>query len=408
MASFSIPLTGLVADSTALNTIANNLANMNTTAYKDQTTSFSNLFYQQLGNSGSGDPIEEGLGVQVNSTQTNFSPGTINSTPGVDTNMAINGNGFFVSQDSNGEQYLTRAGDFTTNADGNLITTDGFDVLGYPAVNGAINANGAAAPIVVPVNSAQPPQPTQNMSIDMNLDATAATGTAVPVPVTLYDSLGNAQRATATFTAQGGGKWSYQIAVPGATANAVASGTLQFNGSGTLTSPAANVSGVSFSGLPDGANALTFNFNLFDANGNATITQTAAASAATGTPQDGYASGQYTGLSVDPSGVLSATYSNGTTQPLAQLAIASVTNEQGLTPTGGNNYQTTLASGQAGLAVAGSGDRGTIEGDSLEASNVNISTEFSNLIVAQRAFEANAKSVTTFDTVMQDTIGMVR
>ncbi len=408
MASFSIPLTGLVADSTALNTIANNLANMNTTAYKDQTTSFSNLFYQQLGNSGSGDPIEEGLGVQVNSTQTNFSPGTINSTPGVGTDMAINGNGFFVAQDGNGQQYLTRAGDFTTSADGNLTTTDGFDVLGYPAVNGAINANGAATPIVIPVNSAQAPQATQNMSIDMNLDATAATGTVVPVPVTLYDSLGSAQQATATFTAEGGGQWSYQIAVPGATANAAASGTLQFNGSGTLTSPAANVSGVSFSNLPDGANPLTFNFNLFDANGNPTITQTAASSAATGTPQDGYASGQYMGLSVDPSGILSATYSNGTTEPLAQLAIAAVTNEQGLMPVGGNNYQTTLASGQASLGVAGSADRGTIEGDSLEASNVNISTEFSNLIVAQRAFEANAKSVTTFDTVMQDTIGMVR
>ena len=407
MASFSIPLTGLEADSTALNTIANNLANMNTTAYKDQTTTFSSLFYQQLGESGSGNPIEEGLGVQVDSTATNFTTGTINPT-GVDSNMAIDGDGFFVAQDAGGQQFLTRAGNFTTNANGNLVTSNGLDVMGYPAVNGTINANGSPTPIVIPINGTEAPQATQNLGIDMNLDATAAAGTAVPVPVTLYDSLGNVQQGTATFTADGGGQWTYQIAVPGATANAAATGTLQFNGSGVLTSPAANVSGVTFSGLADGANNLSFNFNLFDANGNPTITQTAAASAASGTPQDGYASGQYQGLSVDQNGVISATYSNGLTAPLAQLAIASVTNEQGLTPVGGNDYQASLASGQASLGTAGTGDRGTIDGSSLEASNVNISTEFSNLIVAQRAFEANAKSVTTFDTVTQDTIDMIR
>lgn len=407
MASFSIPLTGLEADSTALNTIANNLANMNTTAYKDQTADFSSLFYQQLGESGSGDPIEEGLGVQVDSTETDFTPGSINTTD-VDTDMAINGDGFFVAQDANGQQYLTQAGDFTISSTGNLTTSNGYNVLGYPAAaDGTINANGSPTPIVIPINATEPPQATQNMSIDMNLDATAAAGTTVPVPVTLYDSLGNTQQATVTFTAQGGGAWTYQIAIPGATGNAAASGTLQFNGSGVLTTPAANISGVTFSGLPDGANNLTFNFNLY-ANGSPTITQTAAASAATATTQDGYASGQYEGMSVNSDGVISVQYSNSNITPLAQLAIGSVTNEQGLTPVGANDYQTSLASGPATLGAAGTGDRGTIEGDSLEASNVNISTEFSNLIVAQQAFDANAKSVTTFDTVMQDTINMVR
>jgi flagellar hook protein FlgE len=407
MASFSIPLTGLEADSTALNTIANNLANMNTTAYKDQTTNFSSLFYQQLGQSGSGDPIEEGLGVQVDSTETNFTPGTINST-GVASDMAINGDGFFVAQNAQGQQFLTRAGDFTTSSNGNLVTTDGLEVMGYPAVNGTINANGSPSPIVIPLNATQPPQATQNMSIDMNLDATATAGTTVPVPVTLYDSLGNTQQATVNFTANGGGSWTYTISVPGATGNANATGTLQFNGSGVLTSPTTNVSPVTFSGLTDGANNLSFNFNLLDANGNPTITQTASASGVTATPQDGYASGEYQSFTVDQNGVISATYSNGLTAPLAQLAIASVSNEQGLTPVGANDYQTSLASGQASLGVAGTGSRGTIDGSSLEASNVDISTEFANLIVAQRAFEANSKSVTTFDTVMQDTIDMIR
>lgn len=407
MGSFSIPLSGLETDSTALNTIANNLANMNTTAYKDQTTTFSSLFYQQLGESGSGDPIEEGLGVQVDSTETNFTPGTINNT-GVSSDMAIDGSGFFVAQDANGQQYLTRAGDFSTNASGNLVTSNGLEVMGYPAVNGTINANGSPSPIVIPINATEPPQATQNMSIDANLDATASAGTTVPVPVTLYDSLGNAQQATVTFTANGGGQWGYTISVPGATGNANASGTLQFNGSGVLTGPTTNVSPVTFTGLSDGANTLSFNFNLYDSNGNPTITQTASASSVTGTPQDGYASGQYQSFSVDSNGVISATYSNGLTEPLGQLAIASVANEQGLSPVGANDYQTTIASGQASLGTAGTGSRGTIEGSSLEASNVDISTEFANLIVAQNAFDANSKSVTTFDTVTQDTINIIR
>jgi flagellar hook protein FlgE len=407
MASFSIPLTGLEADSTALNTIANNLSNMNTTAYKDQTTTFASLFYQQLGQSGSGDPIEEGLGVQVDSTSTAFTPGTINNT-GVSSDMAINGSGFFVAQNPSGQQFLTRAGNFTTNANGNLITSNGLEVMGYPAVNGTINANGLPSAIIIPTNAAQPPKATQNMGIDMNLNATAVAGTSVPVPVTLYDSLGNTQQATVNFTAAGNGKWNYAITIPGATGNATATGTLQFNGSGVLTSPAGNISPVTFSGLSDGANNLSFSFNLFDANGNPTITQTASPSAATATPQDGYAGGNYQSFSVDQNGVISATYSNGLTAPLAQLAIASVSNEQGLTPVGANDYQASLASGQASLGVAGTGSRGTIDGSSLEASNVNISTEFANLIVAQRAFEANSKSVTTFDTVTQDTINMIR
>lgn len=404
MASFSIPLTGLEADSKDLNTIANNLANMNTTAYKAQSTTFSSLFYQQLGQSGSGDPIEAGLGVQVDSTSTDFTPFTINNT-GVTSDMAINGGGFFVAQNASGQQFLTRAGNFTTNANGNLITSNGLEVMGYPAVNGTINANGLPSPIIIPSNATQAPKATQNMGIDMNLQANATS--PVAVPVTLYDSLGNTQHATVTFTPTGGGAWSYTIAIPGATGSPNATGPLQFNGSGVLTSPTGNISPVTFSGLTDGANTLSFSFNLLDANGNPTITQTALPSSATATPQDGYAGGKYQNFTVDQNGVISATYSNGPTAPLAQLAIASVTNEQGLTPVGSNDYQATLASGQASLGVAGTGSRGTIQGSSLEASNVNISTEFANLIIAQRAFEANSKSVTTFDTVTQDTINMI-
>jgi flagellar hook protein FlgE len=190
-------------------------------------------------------------------------------------------------------------------------------------------------------------------------------------------------------------------------ASAAATGTLTFDSSGNLVSPATNVSGVTFSGLSDGASTMNLNFNLFGANGTGNISQTAAASSTTATSQNGFASGQYESFSISPSGVISSTYSNGQTQNVGQLALATVSNEQGLVDMGSTEYQATTASGNASVGVAGAGGRGTIEGSSLEASNVNISAEFSDLIVAQRAFEANSKAVTTFDTVTQETINMI-
>src|SRR5579862_8808659 len=148
MASFFIPLTGLTSDSTALNTIANDLANMNTTAFKSQTVNFSDLFYQQIGSTGSGDPVQRGSGTQVANIETDFSTGSPNST-GVDTDVALQGNGFFVLSDGS-SQYLTRAGNFSIDSSGNLITSNGLSVMGYPAVNGVVNTNGSLAPINIP------------------------------------------------------------------------------------------------------------------------------------------------------------------------------------------------------------------------------------------------------------------
>lgn len=626
MSSFSIPLTGLQADEDALDTISNNLANMSTTGYKDQTTNFSTLFYQNLGESGSGDPLQQGLGVQVASTSTNFGSGSITST-GISSDMAINGNGFFTVEDpTTGQKYLTQDGSFTTNSSGDLVTSNGMLVLGYPTDNGVVNTNGALAPIVVPLNGSQSPQATQNLTINANLNATATAGTQVTSQVPLFDSLGGTQDATVTYTAQGGGTWSYAVTVPGAIGNAASTGTLQFNSSGQLVSPSTNISGISFTGLAatgeaigaatsvngtatagatasfvvtsgdalsgslnlqvqnnttltnptttaptattgssatytlssssdtisgpvtitssgvtgspvtvdipggdslaqavtalnagfggdgltasasgnsliitgpagagntmdmtgtalvdtplptsvtatfaagtsvqdavdqlngqasfqsagltasvqngqlvitgpaganntvtatgstltqtapgtdltDGASPLNFAFNLFGANGTSTITQTASTSTTTGTTADGNASGTYESFSVNSQGVIAATYSNGLTAPLGQLAISTVSNEEGLTAVGGNDYQTSLASGEASVGAAGTGTLGTVEGGDLEASNVDISTEFANLIVAQNAFDANSKSITTFDTVEQDTLNMMR
>ena len=153
---------------------------------------------------------------------------------------------------------------------------------------------------------------------------------------------------------------------------------------------------------------LPFNWNLNGSGSTPTITQLASANTNGSVNQDGFTSGNYVGFTVDPSGVIQAEFSNGNTQTIGQVAVATVANEQGLVAVGGNNFQTTAASGQAVAGVAGAGGRGTVDDGALEQSNVNISTEFSNLIVAQRAFEANSKTVTTFDTISQDVISMIR
>ncbi len=510
MASFSIPLSGLNADSTALDTIANNLANMSTTAFKGQTTNFSDLFYQQEGTAGSGDEIQVGTGVQVASNSTNFTGGSISST-GVDTDAAIDGTGFFVLDNGDGSQLYTRDGNFQTSSDGTLETSDGQAVMGYMATNGVISTSGALSDIVIPIGQSMPPSATTSFSITQNLDSSAKVGATATGTVTVYDSLGASYDATVTYTNQGNNQWSYAITVPdtvsgaasgadttnytfgssggvlatvdpstsltitgptaaGSTAtttaptvtqgetvadyatalstaltnagitgvtvtstaagvlsitgvnvsttgsivqdpvaSANATGTLTFDSSGNLVSPATDVSDITFSGLSDNAAAMDMTWNLFSSTGTGTVSQTDASSGQSAETANGYVSGTYNGtFSIGSDGTITADYSNGQHQTVGQLAIASVANEEGLADVGSTEYQTTAASGLASVGVAGSEGLGTIEGSSLEASNVNISTEFSDLIVAQRAFEANAKSVTTFDSVTQQAINMIQ
>ena len=510
MPSFYIPLSGLDADSTALNTIANNLANMNTNGFKSQTTNFGDLFYQQVGTNGAGDEIQAGTGVQVASNTTDFSGGSIAST-GVSTDAAINGAGFFVLDGGGGSQLYTQNGGFQLSSNGTLESADGLAVMGYPATKGVINTNGGLTDINIPTGLVMQPAATTSFSMTQNLNSQSAVGAQTTGQVQVYDSLGNQYQATVTFTNQGNNTWGYSVSLPntlqgssatvagvttsnynfganggtvasvdpgtnltitgptasgsatitaptvtpgesvanyvtalntaitnagitGTTvtstvggqlsitgtgistagsviqdpvASAAATGTLTFDSSGNLVSPATDISGMTFSGLSDGAASLNLNFNLYGADGTGNISQTAAASSTSATSQNGYASGQYESFSINATGVVAATYSNGQTQNVGQLAVATVSNEQGMVDMGSTEYQATTASGNASVGAAGAGGRGTIEGSSLEASNVNISAEFSDLIVAQRAFEANSKAVTTFDTVTQETINMI-
>jgi flagellar hook protein FlgE len=324
--------------------------------------------------------------------------------------MAIQGNGYFLVEQGDQEE-LTRAGNFTLDSSGNMMTQSGQNVMGYQATNGAVSSSSVISALNIPTGSIESAHATSNISMDTNLDSSATGGTSFATSMTVYDSLGASHDATVTFTQASPTSWNYAITLPAADYTGSATnntGTLTFNPNGTLATPTSNISGISFSKLSDGAADLSFKWSLYDANGSPTISTSATASSVSTSNQDGYTSGQYTGFSVDTTGVISATYDNGHSQAIGQLAIANVSNPSGLAQSGGNSYLPTLASGDLSTGAAGQGGRGTIESDALEQSNVDISTEFANLIVAQRAFEANSKAVTTFDSVTQETINMIR
>src|SRR6185437_5897701 len=238
MGSFSTALSGLSADSVALNTIGNNLANLNTTAFKKQTTNFEDLFYQQIGENGSNDALQVGVGTKVSSATTSYLQGSINPTS--DTkDMALSGDGFFVVQ-QNGVQSLTRAGDFQLDSNGNLTTAEGESVMGYNAVNGVISGSSSLAPLTLPTGSTESAKATQNFSLTANLNAGATTGTTFSTPVQVYDSLGQTHQLTISFTKTAANTWNYNVSLPpgdftGAAANNT--GTLTFDSSGNLTSP---------------------------------------------------------------------------------------------------------------------------------------------------------------------------
>ena len=230
----------------------------------------------------------------------------------------------------------------------------------------------------------------------------------------VYDSLGNSHVLTFNFTKSSAGNWSYQITIPaadvGATGNpqVVASGTLQFGPNGNLILPSSDVQGISISGLADGAKTMTLNWQLFNSAGTPNITQTAEASATSGKDQDGYSAGTLQSYTIESSGIIDGVLSNEQTVTLGQIALATFPNYNGLTNLGSNDYAASLSSGAASVGTPGSGGRGTLDGSSLEASNVDIATAFTELIQAERGYEANAKAITTADNVMQASIALIQ
>ncbi len=398
MSSYSIALTGLLANTTALDVVGNNLSNMNTQGFKGDNVLFEDAFNT------ANQSLQVGAGVGSTITTTDFTQGAITST-GQPLDAAIQGNGFFVVQDAEGNTSYTRDGSFSLNAAGDLVTSSGDLVQGWTSVDGVLNPSGPTSSISIPALSSTPPSATANMTVTANLDASATTGTTFSTPLQVVDSLGNTQTLSINFTETAANTWSYTVTIPGedvsggtaGTPSSLATGTLTFNASGQLTSPAAGTPvSVKTSGtLTDGAAALNINWNLYDSSGNPQLTQFAEASAATGTTQDGVQPATATGVTLQNGGDLVASYSNGQQVTIAQLAVASIGNPDTLIAASNNNFTLGTDTLTPSVGTAGSGDRGTIVGQSLEGSNVDMATEFTNLIVYQRGYEAGSKIITT-------------
>jgi flagellar hook protein FlgE len=410
MPNFSIPLSGLTAASQALSVISNNLANLNTVGFKESRASFRDLFYQAFGTNGANDPIQVGEGVALGSVTPTFTGGNLEGT-GVPTDAAITGNGLFVTE-QNGVMAFTRAGNFTVDSQGQLTTQDGQLVMGYPAVNGVVSPSQSLAPLVINQGQLIPGNPTTAIQTQTNLDASAAVGTSFSTPITVFDSLGTSHVLTYQFTKTASNAWNYNITLPAAdtggagAATVISTGNVTFNPDGTLATPAAPVTGIAIAGLADGAADINMTWNLQDATGNSLLTQSSAPSATANTFQNGYGSGTLSDFSITSDGTIEGSFTNNQTLALGQIVLANFANPQGLLRLGENSFQTTLSSGAPAIGTAGSGGRGTITGGSLEQSNVDIATEFSNMIITQRGYQANARVVTTFDQLTQDTINM--
>ena len=412
--SFSTALSALSAYTTAIDVVGNNLANLNTTSFKASNVSFHDLVTESLG-AGLGD-TQVGFGVGTPITQREFVQGAIQTTGGT-LDAAIQGDGFFVVQGPNDSTEYTRAGNFQVDQNGNLTSATGEQVQGWTQTNGVLNTNAPPGDITIPVGTVMPPIPTQSFSFDLNLNAAAQAGSATgtfATSVTVYDSLGNSHIVTATFTETAtAGQWNYSLSVPDTdVANPPATpltGTLTFDSNGTLTSPAATdpAPQLQVQGLADGASDMAMTWSLFDGT-TPRVTQYAQPSSTSAVSQDGEPAAQLTHVSVSTGGEILAQFSNGQQTVVGQLGMATVRNPNSLIAVGNNNYQLSALSALPAVGLPGTGGRGSVQGGAVEASTVDIATEFTNLIVYQRGYEANSKMVTSVDELSQDTINLIK
>ena len=421
--SFSASLSGLNANQQKLSVIGNNLANLNTVAFKGSSVNFSDLVSQSLGGP-SANPMQVGLGVVTGSISPVFSQGSIENTREA-TNVAIQGNGFFVVKDPNsGGLAYTRAGNFSFNSDGVLVSPDGFRVQGFTQIDPLtqeIITTGQAGDITVPPGVLREPVATTNFSTRTNLNSNAVAGDVFTTAVQIYDALGSAHMVTVTYTKDAApGAWTYEMTVPGedivggtaGTPQAIfTGGTVQFDANGklqTLNGGAPADVAITTAAWTNGAAASVLNWDVLDANNVTSLTGFDSASATSSINQNGSAAGMITSISIDSAGQIIATFGAGQTIPVGALALASFNNPKGLVKLGSNRYGESQAAGVANIGTAGTGGRGTLIGSAIEQSNVDIATEFTQMILAQRGYQANAKTITVSDEVLVDTLQLKR
>ena len=405
--AFGIALSGLSAAQTDLDVTANNIANAETTGFKGSRTEFAELFSSSLQGVSS---LQAGNGVRVASISQQFSQGNIqNTTSSLD--LAVNGAGFFAISSGGALQY-TRAGAFKADASGLVINDAGQRLQVYPALNnGGFNTSTLTD---LQLNTGQSaPSATTTAQTIFNLPANAtppvngvfnptdATSYNNSTSLTMYDSLGAAHTGTLYFVKTAtANQWDTRLYIDG-TAVGGAQG-LGYSNAGVLTTPALGQVNFGSYTPATGAAALNVNFDFSQTSqyGNAFGT--------TAITQNGYTAGQLTGISVDNSGVVQANFTNGQSRPLGQVALVTFPNNQGLQKLDGTTWAETFASGQPINGSAGTAGFGQLQSGALEASNVDITKQLVNMIVAQRNYQSNAQMISTERNITQTIIDMAR
>ena len=421
--AFNIGISGLKAMGQNMSIIGDNIANAQTTGFKASRGEFQDVLALSLKGIDGGDQF--GVGTKLAHIKPMFTQGDISRTDSF-TDLAIHGDGFFTVQAKFGKGY-TRDGSLHFNKEGELVNSDGYNVMGFPNTG-----NGNFVNKLLPIkmgSSTIPANKTSRVRFDMNLDSRAEVKqfdikdadetSSFANSVTVYDNVGTARLLTTYYNKMANNQWEYHVTVDGADAQdgvkgeiyEMGSGQLIFSDEGLLQEevPSLNSFNFNLGAKPDHQIEFDFGDSISEGgNGSQALTQYGSYSQVNRHSQDGYSAATLTSLSFDDDGVLSAVYNNGQVKPIAQIAIARFDNNEGLYKKGKNLYKNSISSGEPAQGKPNEGGRGDILSKSLELSNVDIAHEFVSLMTSQRNFSANAKAVQTADQMLQEVLNIKR
>ena len=405
-------VSGLSSNSQAMSIIGDNLANVNTIGFKSSKAVFSDIFSTILTNGSVTSQL--GRGSQLQGTIKQFTQGSFESSSNA-LDLAIDGSGFFVVSPTNTTgTFFTRAGQFRLNENGLVQAITGEILQGQQITNDTVSTS------VTEIDLAgvqSEPQATTTFTLGANLDASATAATTFTSPITTFNSVGTQVTLSIQYTkVANANQWTYAISTSEGTVTSGASGSVTFDTSGQLSlvggaAVADQSIVIDFSSASTPADTQTLTWDLLNAAGTGTngkLTGFAAESNNNSLVQDGFTTGTLVGLTTSSSGVIGGLFNNGQTDNLFQVTLADFLAPSGLTRQGSNLFAESNESGQATLGGAGTGGLGSIVGQSLELSNVDLAEQFITMIQTQQAFQASSRIITTIDDLLTESVNLVR
>lgn len=401
MRSMFAGISGLRAHQTMMDVVGNNIANVSTAGFKASQITFQEALTQTLQGAGQGtNPMQLGLGTRVSGITGIFTQGATQVT-GRSTDLAIQGEGFFIIQNGT-ERLYSRAGSFNFDGKGRLASNGGGQVMGWMAdAGGNIDYARPMGQITMPIGQVIEPVKTSEVEVGGNLSAEAAVGDKVATSIVVYDSLGNSHEVRMTFEKTADNAWSAKASI-GGTDYTLTPAAASFGADGKLTSAGT----LAFSGFtPPGADPMTFDVKL---DGGNPLVQFGGASTAEALKQDGVEIGTLRNFSIGQDGSITGQFSNGQTKVLGAIATATFANPAGLMRAGDSMFSASVNSGDPIVGAPGVGNRGSLVAGAVEMSNVDLAQEFTNLIIAQRGFQANSRVITSSDEILTDLVNLKR